>query len=263
MESHTNGFKDVKWVCWGAGARINKSNWKSILFTPIKRILYKRLNNVGVLMPQDGISLMADYKLNNISLLSYFGTIGLFPFTEDDIKTKNNTRFPKKVYLGNNSACISTYLPISKKLSKFKNDIYVVCMLNYSFVESEISETLKIEGERIFGNMFFMDTRLYTINEYYNYMKDCDIYKQTGLGAIFTCLRLGKKLFLSGINYQWMKDLGCEVFHTKEIDKMDRDTFLKELSFQDKIKNYNIVNSYLDLDKILNGWSDFAGISKK
>jgi hypothetical protein len=85
----------------------------------------------------------------------------------------------------------------------------------------------------------------------------CDVKKQTGLGAIYTCLRLGKKLFLSGINYDWMKSLGCIVFDTGEIDQMEKEVFLQEISYEEKLNNYNIINSHLNLNRILNEWDVF------
>jgi hypothetical protein len=257
-----NGFKDVRWVCWGHGASINKYNWKSILFTPLKKIIYQRLTKIAVLMPHDAESLRKDYKVTNITQLSYFGTIDQFPFTEEHIKCTNNPLDIKRIYLGNNSSSIRTYLPLTKKLSKFKDYVTINCMLNYAFNESQVSQQLESEGKRIYGDRFKMDTELYPLDEYYKYMDKCDIYicdvkKQTGLGAIYTCLRLGKKLFLSGINYHWMKSLGCIVFHTDEIDKMENEVFLQELSYEEKLNNYNIINSHLSLNRILNEWDVF------
>jgi len=257
-----NGFNDVRWVCWGSGAKINKQNWRSVVFTPLKKYLYKRLNEVAVLMPHDAESLRKDYKVTNITQLSYFGTIDQFPFTEKHIKRTDNPLDIKSIYLGNNSSSIRTYLPLTKKLSKFKDYVTINCMLNYSFNESQVSQQLETEGKRIYGDKFKMDTELYPLDEYYKYMDKCDIYicdikKQTGLDAIYTCLRLGKKLFLSGINYDWMKSLGCIVFDTGEIDQMEKEVFLQEISYEEKLNNYNIINSHLNLNRILNEWDEF------
>ena len=164
--------------------------------------------------------------------------------------------------MGNNSSNIDTYLPLSKKLIKHKDRININCMLNYSFKETDVSRQLETEGKKMYGARFYMDKQLYPLQEYYRYMEKCDIYicdskKQSGLGAIFTCLRLGKKLFLSGINYEWMKSLGCTVFHVNEIDEMESDVFLKELTFKEKLENYKIIDSYFNISRILDDWDAF------
>ena len=135
-------------------------------------------------------------------------------------------------------------------------------MANYSFKESSTSRELQKRGKEIFRNNFILDTKLYPLNEYYSYMNNCDIYicaaqGQSGLGAIYTCLRLGKKVFLSGINYEWMKSLGCHVFHVDEIDKMEPKDFLDDISYKEKIDNYRIIRSYLNIEQILNKWNEF------
>ena len=93
-------------------------------------------------------------------------------------------------------------------------------------------------------------------------MNNCDIYicaaqKQSGLGAIYTCLRLGKKVFLTEINYEWIKSLGCHIFSVDEIDKMEPEDFLEDLSYEEKINNYRAIKSYLNIEQILKKWNEF------
>lgn len=258
----TSGFKNVNWICWGAGAKINKSNWKSVIFTPLKSLIYRRFKKVGVLMPQDGATLKQDYKIKKTTLLSYFGTIDSFPYTESDIQEDTEKAEKKNIYLGNNSSCLNTYLSLIEKLKRFNQYIKITCMANYSFQESSISRELQKRGKEIFEENFILDTKLYPLNEYYSFMNNCDIYicaaqKQSGLGAIYTCLRLGKKVFLTEINYEWIKSLGCHIFSVDEIDKMEPEDFLEDLSYEEKINNYRAIKSYLNIEQILKKWNEF------
>ncbi|MBB4120078.1 hypothetical protein GGR32_002390 [Mesonia hippocampi] len=259
---YLRGFTNVSWICWGAGTRINNKNWKSIVFTPFKRMIYTSFSKIGVLMPHDEASLRKDYGIKECVLLSYFGSLGKFPYSLENLTKEGNTSSIKKIYLGNNSSSLQTYLPLAEKLSRFKKNLYVNCMINYTFQESSISLKLREVGKAIYGDNFFMDETLYTLEDYYKYMNKCDIYicdvkGQSGLGAIFTCLRLGKKVFLSGINYDFMKLLGAVVFHVNEIDSMSKEAFFEELTYTDKVKNYKIIDNYLDKEIIIDKWKEF------
>lgn len=258
----TSGFSDVNWICWGAGVSLNKKNWKSVLFNPFKTWMYRRFRRVGVLMPQDELSLKKNYGIEDCKLLSYFGSLGSFPYNETDLLKEGGSCPLKKVYLGNNSSSIRTYQPLVERLSRFKDLISINCMINYSFTPSDISNSLQKVGNQIFGKHFEMDTTLYSLNDYYAYMNKCDIYicnvkSQTGLGAIFTCLRLGKRVFLTGINYEFLKVLGASINHVDELDSMPAEEFLQQLSDDVKIDNFRIIQNYLDKDKIIVKWKEF------
>jgi hypothetical protein len=146
---HLNGFKDVNWVCWGAGADVNWYNWKSILFTPIRRMIYNRFKRIGVLMPQDRDTLKRDFDLNNIYHVSYFSD-DEFPYGISHFKKDESNEELRTIYLGNNSSCIHSYLDLVLKLKKYKNKIRINCMVNYSFTESSYSIKLRETGRNIF-----------------------------------------------------------------------------------------------------------------
>jgi hypothetical protein len=254
-----NRYKSINWICWGAGAILNYKNYKSILFYPIKNIIYKRFKRIGVLMPQDQNNLEKYFNLKNIFLLSYAGSLNNFPY--DLGKLYENKYNSNVVYIGNNSSSINSYMGVAKSLSTFDN-IYLVCMLNYSFKESNVSKDLMDYGKSSFGDKFRFDTELYSLNDYYDYMDSCDIYicaikKQTGLGAIYTSLRLGKKIYLTGQNYEWITSLGCEIFHVDELKSISENDFLTSISLENKIKNYKIIANLSDGQRIVNQWEFF------
>lgn len=256
-----HGYRNINWICWGAGARTNYKNYKSVLFHPLKKWIYKKFNKVAVLMPQDKYSLENDYDLKNIRRVTYTSAADAFPYTDQKILENKNRCNRNIVYIGNNSSSIKSYLGLAKLLSRFDN-IEVVCMLNYSFKESNVSRALLKYGQSNFGGRFSFDTQLYSLNDYFDYIDRCDIYlcgvkKQTGLGAIFTSLRLGKKVYLAGQNYEWIASLGCCIFHIDELKTISRDDFLTPISVEQKIRNYKVVSNLFDKEEVLKQWESF------
>ena len=62
----------LSWVCWGAGASINRNNWKSVLATPLKILIYRRFHAITTLMDGDKITLEHDYLLKGVEVLPYY-----------------------------------------------------------------------------------------------------------------------------------------------------------------------------------------------
>lgn len=254
-----NRYKNINWICWGAGASTNFENYKSVLFHPFKKMIYKRFKKVGVLMPQDKTTLENHYGLKNIYSVAYSSGNKSYPYNLNKIYENNYNN--NTVYIGNNSSSISSYLGAAKLLSNFK-DINIVCMLNYNFKESAVSRTLMAYGKTAFGDRFRFDTDFYSRGDYYDYMDSCDIYicgieKQTGLGAIHTTLKLGKKLYLTGKNFEWINSLGCKIFHIDELQNISEKEFIKSLSTDDKVMNYEIITHHFNAENNEKRWVEF------
>lgn len=142
------------------------------------------------------------------------------------------------------------------RLKQFKGRICVHCMNNYSLTKDRTYEQLMSLGTLLFGDDFKSDEVFYSYEEYIKYMNNCDIYicsreSQTGLGAIYTCLSLGKKVYIHGKNLNWLRDYyRAIVFDTDEIDKdIPFEVFSEPLTNEEKRHNYytiieNRKNSY-------------------
>ena len=110
------------------------------------------------------------------------------------------------VFLVNSQYWINSYIDMLPRLHKYKGRIKIQCMLNYPFKKAENYYELVKLGRSIFGDDFGTNEDYYSDRkDYINYMNSCDIYicsvdKQTGLGAISTCLQLGKKIILKMTN---------------------------------------------------------------
>ena len=267
--SYIAGCDNVNWVNWGAGASIGKSV-KSKLFTPIKKYLYKRFNSIVVLMNGDKDSLIRDFKVHEEKVL-------VIPYSSGDpnkhlelyteLLTKNeykvvDTNYKPLVLLGNNPSNMDGYISLLRRLRSFAGKIRVQCMLHYSLNKNEKYYELIELGNRIFGEDFKTNEEFYEkINDYINYMDKCDIYicnseKQTGLGAIYTTLSLGKKVYITGKNLSWIQSLNALVFETKDIvEDYQYEKFIQPLTFSQRIDNLNSIQKMREKGK--NNWDEY------
>lgn len=226
--------KNINWVCWGAGASIGKS-FISRMITPLKIYLYNSFSRIITLMDQDGTSIIRDFKVkeNKIETIPYAsGKIGKYDKLYEELskeKIINNSKI--KVLLGNNPGNISEYIFILDYLEKYKGKITVNCMLNYSLKKNNLYYDLISKGKQIFADDFHTDEDfLPDFADYIRYMSEYDIYicstmQQTGLGAINTMINLGKKIYITGKNYEWITSKDLKIFDMNDI--------LSNLSFEE------------------------------
>ncbi|WP_300759258.1 TDP-N-acetylfucosamine:lipid II N-acetylfucosaminyltransferase [uncultured Brachyspira sp.] len=255
-------FARVKtsWVCWGHGASINKKNIKSILFTPIKTILYRYFTSVSVLMTGDKTSLEKDYGLKNITLTPY-PQVGNFQELYKQLLENTVSESKKKiVILGPNAHNICNYYNLIDLLSNYKDKIIIRCMLQYPKLPSSEIKELADKGHEIFDKDFIIDTTFLKFEDYINYINNCDIYicgkdTQSGLGAIYTSLKLGKKIYLTGKNLDWIKSSGYIVFNIEDIKEDPIESVLHPLTLSEKLYNYNLQININNRNKQI--WIDY------
>ena len=245
------GCHSVNWVCWGSGAQKNK-NKASIMAFPLKKFLYRRLYTIVTLMDDDRESLVRDFSVpsNRVFTISYM-SLG-DSITEYDILSysllhdRKNEVFGKPlILLGNNPSCIRYYMQMLHVLAKFKGQIIIHCRLNYSLNKNRSYDELCRLGTLLFSSDFYCDEVFYSDrSDYIRYMNGCDIYicgneKQSGLGAIETCLKLGKKVFITGKNLNWIrKEFNATVFDAQKIDSLSYNVFTEPLSLEQQEFNY-------------------------
>lgn len=258
-------IKKIHWICWGSGTKKDNSLKGKLIFK-VKKGIFKRFISIGVLMNEDKLNLKKNFKLDNIYLLNYINPEKKFPFNITDLKVIHCSN----IYIGNNSSNLNTYLPIIELLNdkfEIKDNVKIDCMLNYSFKESSYSKKLFKIGKEHFGDNINFNTKFYNLQEYYNYMYKCDIYicnvkNQSGLGAIYTCLKLGKKLYLRGENYNWINSLGCKVFHVEDLKKNNTNEFLMDLTLKQKLNNFKIISELRNEQNVIKNWRGFLDLMK-
>jgi hypothetical protein len=228
-----SGCNNVNWVCWGSGASI-RNNWKSEISALFKTFIYKKFNSIVTLIDGDKNSIINDFKLSQEKVVTIpymlFSSkrreevsLGLLNHTTMvGTKSKNPV-----ILLGNNPCNIDYYIQLMELLSPFKGAIEVHCMMNYSLLKDAHYYYFMEVGRNTFGNDFYSDEDFYEGDAYMVYMNKCDVYicgnpLQTGLGAIEACLLLGKKMFLTGKNYEWIKEYyQAKVYNISEITTYD------------------------------------------
>lgn len=245
------GSRNVNWVCWGGGTSISKSK-RSRLGALLKKYMFNNYRSIVTLMEPERKMLIDNFGVNpnKIHTISYASTnvnetVSDLFCKELSSQGSNNSDKPV-VLLGNSHYWISSYIDMLQRLKKYQGKIKVQCMLNYDFEKGEKYNMLISLGKSIFGDDFKTNEEFYSVRkDYINYMNSCDIYicsveKQTGLGAISTCLRLGKKIYITGNNFEWVRqEYKSIVFPTDIInEKLSFEEFVKPLSLEEKKHNY-------------------------
>lgn len=258
----------TNWVCWGAGASINKSNPKSIIFTPIKKYIYNHFKTVVVLLSGDKVTLERDFNVKNIIILPYYSHIAIAKrnfYVEliNNRRTEYNGQCRKKILLGNSAHNIPSYYELLYKLRQFRSEIEIHCMMQYPNIGQDEMNNFICKADAILGENIIVDRVMMNHEEYMQYMNGYDIYlcgnnNQSGLGAISACLRLGKKVFLTGKNYEWISSLGYEVFDVKSLNKMDSETFLEDLSIESQKKHFDML--YEELLSYKKQWIEYLNL---
>ncbi len=250
-----HGYKNVNAVCWGDGVKV--SSIRHILLFPVKLVIYHYYNYIITLMEPDGISLRKYYKKSKVVTIPYIG--------ERELLLDSYKPQPKYtsnlIYVGNNYNCIDSYLYAANKLLwNFKDNLSIELMLNY-----DVKNDIRIADLQNILESYSdakINTTFYNLQNYIQYMDKCAIYicaddRQTGLAAIYTCLRLGKKIYLSGKNYDWIKSLGGIVYHVECLNHISMDELLSPLTEEEKNINYRVVKDLENTQHKIDKWNNF------
>lgn len=238
------GCKNLNWVCWGEGTTIG-NGLKSKIASKIRKYTYTRLSSIVTLMMPDAESIHDNFNVDKdkIKTLPYFSSRSEYDYLYDSLLNYKRENTKPVVLMGNSPWCMKSYLNLLPMLEKFKGRITVRCMLNYSLEKNEDYYKLLELGHSIFDKDFQTCEEFYSdFKEYLNFMNSCDIYicgaeDQNGLGAINNCLRLRKKIYLTGKNLNWIRAKGHSVCDIKDLSTIDIDSFLEKVS--DEEFSYN------------------------
>ena len=245
------GCKNVNWVCWGGGTAISNTA-KSQLGAKLKKFTFRRFHTIVTLMEPERREIIRNFGITpqKTQTISYVSTKD--DETRLDLMCKklsyDGSVNPDKpvVLLGNSHYWMDSYITMIDRLKQYKGKIKVQCMLNYDFEKNEKYQELVNLGRAVFGDDFKTNEEFYTLREdYINYINGCDIYicavtKQTGLGAISTCLKLGKKIYITGNNLEWVrKEYDSIVFSLDMLNEnLDFSEFARPLTAEERNHNY-------------------------
>lgn len=245
------GCKNINWVCWGGGTKIS-NNLRSKIGAVLKRYMFRRCKSIVTLMEPERSDIVGAFGVSPQKVWTISYTSSNDDESEIDLLCKklsnqNNFQIDKPVvFLGNSHHWIKSYITMLSCLQHFKGKIKVQCMLNYDFEKGKQYETLVDLGHSLFGEDFQTNESFYNdFSDYVNYMNQCDIYvcaveRQTGLGAISTCMRLGKKIYITGDNLEWVRQAYNAIVFPIELinDQLSFEEFARPLSTEEKLHNY-------------------------
>lgn len=255
-----HGFKNVNWVCWGCWYYNKSKTLQAFLFNNIDRLNYSIYKNVICLMPQD----IEDIKVQLKSKADFF----YIPYpgnnkylVEYALSNPGDRQAGISVLLGNNGYSIEKYDQFIRSLGNIGADYKITCMVSYGAEESRIESFRSAYSAFIEQGSLFLLTKMLSKEEYVIMLNSFDIYicpydTQTGLAAIYLSLALGKKIYLQGSNYEYIKQFGAVISHTDEFktDMDKKDFFLSE---KEKEINKIIITNLLDKDSVISKWNSF------
>lgn len=258
------GCKNVNWICWGgeASKSAGRRRTQSLIKRALGRLydewrfrknknLYKQFNSIVTLIEPDRQTIINDFSIpaNKVEVIPYrYYRKDDFEAIIDElynIGRVGNTIKPL-VLIGNSPMNAPFYMQTLDALKEYTGKIEVHCMYQYPHKKDDTFNNLLKLGRSFFGNDFFIDEQFMEREEYIKYLNKTDVYicsnpEQTGGGAIFFLLLLGKKLYLTGKNYESITGMGGYVHNIKEISHLAYDEFIKFDSRLIQEKNRSVV----------------------
>lgn len=220
------------WVCWGSLPK--KRAWcvNLLLGHLYKGYFIRKCHSVIALTTPDKELMEEQFSCKNVTYAPYMLPIEDLGYCEDS----------HNVLIGNSGSYIDDYIRVANDLSRFKEAICTY-MLNYGISSNDprIKELQHINECSRGSENYNLWTDVVDKNTYNNVLRMHSVYvcgalRQTGLGAIETCLNLGMKIFLNGVNYRYFKDMGMMIYHVNDINKQTEEEFF---TFSLECKKHN------------------------
>jgi len=175
-----------------------------------------------------------------------------------------NEKDEKYILVGHNAYPDCRHLACFETIRKVDDGkLIVICPLPTDGTDPKLVQTIREEGERLFGKRF---RGIYSRQNYLDYcemLSKCDIAlfnhtRQMAQGNVEKLLYYGKKIFFSleNTNYELYRELGAHVYR---IDEICRENFLKPLSEIEKKNNKSIIEEQLSTSTFVEVWSKALG----
>ena len=259
-------YSNVNFICWGGDFFVKKNLKQRIKFFA-KCFFFHRLRSIVVLNDPEYNYFKQVFRIKNLFNIPYAGREDFF-YQFKNLYFENALRNVDKnrrvvVYLGNNGARINTYLKLMDDLYHFKDYIEIHCIIQYYITDTALLEELKRKAEKMYGNYCVLHMKTYEYADYIAFMNKCDVYicshkdGQTGVGAINNCFLLGKKVFINGINYEYIASQGFKAFISDEV-KNDTIEELIQYDEKDRLHNYNLIlGRYEHINETIQKWENY------
>ncbi len=253
-----NHFRSLSYVCWGSVPSPVGKRIKDKISFALQRHIVRKYKRIVCLMTADQLDYERVFGITTATTIIYQpGDLA----NDDPSELVAQPQIGKRSVLLGNSACYTdSYLEILPSLERMAAAISITCMLSYPEDDPRGQKKAVIEKyASVFGNNFTPWTRQLDMAGYYARMKTHDIYicnveRQAGLGAIYTMLMYGKKLYLTGKNLAWIRENNFIVYDVGQIATESEKAFLSLLSLEEKRHNHDRLLDMLSPVKIAKEW---------
>ena len=262
-------YKNVSYVSWG-GDFFKKNNIAQKIKECLKIVMFSYYRSIVALNPiefsyfknilHQKIVFNIPYLISSEQNVDLINTL----WNENSVnKFKITDRV--KVYLGNNGSRINTYFQLLDDLYHLKDKIEIHCMIHYCLTDNVLFDKLTNKAAEMYGDKCIFHMNTYSYKDYIKFMNHCDVYicyhkdGQTGIGAILNCLFLGKKVFIAGVNYNYITSLGFLVEKSDNVKNYSIDQLIFE-SAKNRELNHKIaygLRAGAEAEKISQQWDNY------
>jgi len=158
-----------------------------------------------------------------------------------------------QILIGNSASVSNNHYEIFIKLKKIKNEIPMVCPLNYGDIN--YSKKIIEFGKEFFGEKFIPLTQFLEHDEYFKIQSNCGIvimnhYRQQAVGNLIVSIYIGAKVFLSNKSelLDFFRKVGLNIYSIEDDLKSKND--LQNLDDKLAISNRLILKSLYSLNNI-------------
>lgn len=252
-------IRSLSWVCWGNVPKLTAAS-------PVQKLRkawfcagLRRMTRIVCLLEGDAKAFREELDCPRAMVLSYVAE--LTANADPSLLVETPSVSPVRILLGNNAHYLDRYSAALDLLAPFKENIVLTSMLNYGPKEGFALDAFEAKAQSMLGDAYRPWKSVVPINEYVDVLKKHDIYlcnvdSQTGLGAIYHMLLLGKKLFLQGINLEWVRKLGFIAFGTETIETTPFEEWSRPLDASEKRHNFDRMRDQFDVTRVSGRWED-------
>lgn len=185
------------------------------------------------------------YPQVNTIVCPYFG-VGM---DYDTSKKESN-----KILVGNSAGFCWDYISLFPLIQD--KQVPITFMIPYGGYD-DVIQFFQAEAKKTFPNVCLW-TDIVDIEQYKRRIDNYKVYicpakRQTGLGAIYHSLSQGLKVYIDGVNYEWLSQIGCKVHHINELQNQTTEDILA-YSDSDRQHNMNILRQFFDIKKQEQQW---------
>ena len=160
------------------------------------------------------------------------------PYIEDSLVFGTNKISSNKILIGNSGGFLEDYESLFFILAKENLD--ATFMIPYGNSKKNLNK-FKALAEHELKNISFWED-IVSMEEYKTRLSEYKVYvcpatRQTGLGAIYNSISQGVKVYVNGVNYNWLKTLGFIVY---SIDELQVSCNHEILEFSEEDRDFNI-----------------------